>query len=260
MPQRIYDEPDVFLRLKTLMKILRDECPWDQKQTAQSLRSCTLEEVHEVLEAIDDDDWPSLKDELGDLLLQILFYACLANEKHYFNLEDVAQGLIDKMIRRHPHVFSHVKTDDVLEQWHDIKDKEQQRQSLMDGIPPLPALAKSQKIQQRAARVGFDWKNTQDILPKIREELAEFEEAVRSGSSKNMEDEFGDLFFTLTNLGRKLNLDAELCLMRSNRKFSERFRGIEILATKQNKVLNKQSTAQLEQWYQQVKEKEQYES
>ncbi|MDQ6961938.1 MAG: nucleoside triphosphate pyrophosphohydrolase [Mariprofundaceae bacterium] len=260
MPQRIHNIPDTFLKLQTLMKILRDECPWDKKQTMASLRTCTLEEVHEVLEAIDAKDWPALQDELGDLLLQILFYTCLASEQNHFDLEDVAQGLIDKMIRRHPHVFANVQTDDVLKQWNQIKDQEQQRKSLMDGVPPLPSLAKAQKIQQRAARIGFDWQDAQEVLPKIREELQEFEEAFAEKNQDHIEDEFGDLLFTLTNLGRKLGLDSELCLMRSNRKFERRFRGVEDCAIAENKALDQQDTEQLEVWYQQVKESEKDES
>ena len=215
------------------MDVLREQCPWDRQQTLQSLRTYTLEEVHEVLEAIDHEDWQALKVELGDLLLQIVFYARIARENGKFTLHDVADSIVEKMIRRHPHVFEQTQTDDLSRQWEELKQAEHtQRTSLMDGIPPLPALKYAQKMQQRAARVGFDWTQAADVLNKMHEELAELEVEVRNpaASPERMEDEFGDVLFTLVNLGRKLGLDAELALMRTNRKFSARFRKMEQLA------------------------------
>ncbi|HXH64890.1 MAG TPA: nucleoside triphosphate pyrophosphohydrolase, partial [Mariprofundaceae bacterium] len=205
------------------MDILREECPWDREQTLQSLRTYTLEEVHEVIEAIDHQNWQALKVELGDLLLQIVFYARIARENGQFSLHDIADSIVEKMIRRHPHVFEDVRTNDLSRQWEELKRAEHaERTSLMDGIPPLPALKYSQKMQHRAARVGFDWTKASDVLEKMHEELAELEAEVRNPSSspERMEDEFGDVLFTLVNLGRKLGLDAELALMRTNRKFS----------------------------------------
>lgn len=226
------------------MKVLREECPWDARQTLSSLRRYTLEEVHEVIEAIDavesGGDWQALKAELGDLLLQVAFYARIAEEANAFDLGDVVDALIDKMIYRHPHVFGRQACEDLSRQWNELKDAEHDdRASLMDGIPPLPALKYAQKQQQRAARVGFDWDRAGDVLAKMREELAElecevreFEQGVRESRSR-IESEFGDLLFTLANLARKLGLDAELCLMRSNRKFDARFRAMERLAEEQ---------------------------
>lgn len=222
------------------MKVLRKECPWDAEQTITSLRRYTLEEVHEVLEAIDNveatGDWRPLKAELGDLLLQVAFYACLAEEADAFDLGDVIDGLIDKMIYRHPHVFAQTETDDLSRQWNDLKDSEhKERESLMDGIPPLPALKYAQKQQQRAARVGFDWQQASDVIEKMREELDELEFEVRNHADKTrIEDEFGDVLFTLANLARKLDLDAELSLMHTNRKFGNRFRAMETLASSRN--------------------------
>lgn len=263
MPERISNQENYYDKLYVLMKLLRQECPWDQEQTITSLRQYTLEEVHEVLEAIDladaTDDWQPLKDELGDLLLQVVFYACIAEESGHFHLGDVIDGLIEKMVYRHPHVFKNTKTDDVLAQWERLKDAEQtDRTSLMDGIPPLPALKYAQKEQQRAARVGFDWTETATVLDKMREELAEFEYEVNHHSSiDRLEDEFGDILFTLANLARKLDLDAELCLMRTNRKFAARFRCMEDQAASTDTALGDLDIGALEQLYQIAKQMEQ---
>lgn len=234
MKEKIIKITHAIDRLEVLMDVLREECPWDRQQTIQSLRTYTLEEVYEVLEAIDQQDWQALKIELGDLLLQVVFYARIAKEKGEFSLHDIAEGIVEKMIRRHPHVFeSKSAGSDLSRQWEELKQEEHRdRTSLMDGIPPLPALKYAQKMQQRAARVGFDWTQTSDVLKKMHEELAELEVEVRAGTSspERMEDEFGDVLFTLVNLGRKLGLDAELALMHTNRKFAERFRKMEKLA------------------------------
>ena len=257
MKDKIMETVHSIDRLEFLMDVLREQCPWDRQQTLQSLRTYTLEEVHEVLEAIDHEDWQALKVELGDLLLQIVFYARIAREHGKFTLHDVADSIVEKMIRRHPHVFEQTQTDDLSRQWEELKQAEHtQRTSLMDGIPPLPALKYAQKMQQRAARVGFDWTQAADVLNKMHEELAELEVEVRdpAASPERMEDEFGDVLFTLVNLGRKLGLDAELALMRTNRKFSARFRKMEQLAETdlssltlaQQEVLYRQAKTELE--------------
>lgn len=257
MKDKIMETVHSIDRLEFLMDVLREQCPWDRQQTLQSLRTYTLEEVHEVLEAIDHEDWQALKVELGDLLLQIVFYARIAREHGKFTLHDVADSIVEKMIRRHPHVFEQTQTDDLSRQWEELKQAEHtQRTSLMDGIPPLPALKYAQKMQHRAARVGFDWTQAADVLNKMHEELAELEVEVRdpAASPERMEDEFGDVLFTLVNLGRKLGLDAELALMRTNRKFSARFRKMEQLAETdlssltlaQQEVLYRQAKTELE--------------
>ncbi len=235
MADRIISKDNYYDKLYALMDVLRKECPWDREQTISSLRQYTLEEVHEVIEAIDQaeatGDWQPLKSELGDLLIQVAFYARIAEESGQFNLADVVESLIDKMIYRHPHVFDQARPDDLNDQWNRLKDAEHQRASLMDGIPPLPALKYAQKLQQRAARVGFDWHEAAQIIDKMHEELAEFEhEVVNNDDRDRLEDEFGDILFTLANLARKMDLDAELCLMRTNRKFARRFRQMEQLA------------------------------
>jgi len=219
-----------------------------------------LEESHEVLEAMDiahqTGEWQELKSELGDLLLQIAFHCCIAEEQEKFNLSDVVDTLVAKMIYRHPHVFADAKPDDLLKQWDALKDEEhQERTSLMDGIPPLPALAYAQKQQQRAARVGFDWLEVTDVIEKMQEELDELAFEVRNQQPKaRIEDEFGDVLFTLTNLARKLDVDAELCLMQSNRKFAARFRRMEDLANIESLDLKQLKLDALETLYQQAKQ------
>jgi len=259
MPDRIIHIDNSFDKLHELMKVLRKECSWDQEQTIESLKRYTLEEAYEVLEAIDlastQNDWHPLLHELGDLLLQISFYACIAEEQDKFNWDDIVEALVAKMIYRHPHVFDDALPSDLNEQWESLKDSEhKERKSLMDGIPPLPALKYAQKQQDRAARVGFDWVKATDIMKKMHEEMDElaFEIASKAPLSR-LEDEFGDVFFTLVNLARKLGLDAELCLMSTNRKFSKRFRNMENLADKQSLSLKDMDTIALEKLYEDAK-------
>ena len=259
MPERIYKEDNLFNKLEALIGVLREECPWDKAQTLSSLRTYTLEETYEVLEAIEqaetNGNWDRLKDELGDLLLQVAFYARIAKEQDAFNLADVVDGLIDKMIYRHPHVFGDARPADLSRQWESLKDAEHaDRKSLMDGIPPLPALSLAFKQQKRAARVGFDWCKADDVLAKMDEELAEFRlEVEQSSPQDRLEDEFGDVLFTLVNLGRKLGLDAELALMRSNHKFKRRFMHMEKMAGESSTNLDSCDLNELEAMWQQAK-------
>jgi len=261
MPERIANKDNYYDKLKELMYVLRKECPWDAEQTLESLRTYTLEEVHEVFEAIEaaveHDQWQGLKHELGDLMLQVLFYAQIASENKQFNLDDVAQALIDKMIYRHPHVFAQVVTDDLSRQWESLKDEEHKgRNSLMDEMPPLPALALAHKIQRRASRVGFDWAQASDVIEKMHEELGELEAEVKMDASHaRLQDEFGDVLFTLVNLGRKLDIDAELALMHTNRKFSGRFRVLEQLAEERSLNLDDMSLDDMEILYAEAKQK-----
>jgi len=274
MSHRIHNKDNNYDKLKELMNVLREECPWDHDQTLASLRTYTLEEVHEVFEAIEmaieHDQWQSLRQELGDLLFQVLFYAKIASERHAFVLDDVVSSLIAKMIYRHPHVFDAAQTDgerideertngeqtdDLSRQWETLKDSEHsERQSLMDGIPPLPALAMAHKMQRRASRVGFDWTKAADVLEKMHEELAEFEaEVTANADMTRLEDEFGDVLFTLVNLGRKMGIDAELPLLHANRKFANRFRRLENLAKSRNLDLSAMELDEMEALYQEIK-------
>lgn len=260
MPERIRNKENYFDKLDSLMHVLREECSWDKEQTLSSLRKYTLEETHEVLEAIEQadqhDQWEPLKSELGDLLIQVAFYSVIAEEQNKFSMADVFDTLIEKMIYRHPHVFGDARPDDVVAQWEALKQNEHQdRQSPMDGIPPLPALAYAQKQQQRAARVGFDWEKPDDVMAKMREELDELQVEIESDAPHSrLEDEFGDVLFTLVNYARKLGLDAEQCLMQTNRKFATRFRKMESLALDQGLDFAGLSLDEKEELYQQAKE------
>ena len=265
MPERIRNLTSPFDRLDALMNILRVECDWDKKQTLASLRKYTLEEAHEVLEAVEKaieyDQWDDLKSELGDLLIQIAFYAVIAKEQKHFDLADVFDTLIEKMIYRHPHVFADATPDDVVKQWEMLKDAEhQERKSLMDGIPPLPALSYAAKQQQRAARIGFDRPDMQGVIDKIKEEVAELEVEVQQSTGteddiRRIEDEFGDVLFSMVNYARKLGIDPEQALMRTNRKFDARFREMESIADQNKLDMKTMNIDALEEIYQQAKGK-----
>ncbi|MDQ6963892.1 MAG: nucleoside triphosphate pyrophosphohydrolase [Mariprofundales bacterium] len=265
MAERIYSQEGHLQRLVTMMDLLRTECPWDRQQTLRTLRPYTLEEAHEVLEAADaaaaGEGWGDLQGELGDLLMQVLFYSRLASEQQEFDLYGVIDALIAKMIYRHPHLFGDARTDAhpdaLVEQWERLKEREHpHRQSMMDGIPPLPALALAEKMQRRAARVGFDWPDAQGVLERVGEEVAEMHDALECADDQQVEMEFGDLLFTLVNLGRKLGVDAEVALLASSRKFARRFRAMERSVTDDGVSLSSCSSEQLERIYERVKEQE----
>lgn len=218
-------------RLLKIMEILRspEGCPWDQEQDHKSIKNNLIEESYEVLEAIDSGDAGLLKEELGDLLLQIVFHSQLEKEKAVFDFFDVAQSIGDKLIRRHPHVFEDVlapDTETVLKNWNEIKKKEKpERKSFFDGIPAIfPALMRSQEVQKKAAKTGFDWSDRFAVLEKVKEELAELEEEmVKRGSKERLDEELGDLFLVICNLARHLKLDAEDSCRKGTLKFQKRF-------------------------------------
>lgn len=226
-------------RLMQIMERLRGPggCPWDREQTLESLRPCILEEAYELIEAIERDDSSSISEECGDLLLQVVFIACIGMEEGRFNLADVIQGLNEKLLRRHPHVFGDVRigtSEGVMKNWDLIKQGERRKKekdsSIFAGIPPnLPAMAKSHRIQERAAKVGFDWEagDLESVIGKVREEIGELSEAIAIEEQDHIEDEIGDLFFAMVNLSRHLKIEAEFSLQRANRKFMQRFRLIE---------------------------------
>jgi MazG family protein len=239
-------------------------CPWDIEQTHGSLRAGLLEEAYEVVEAINKDDHANLREELGDLLLQSVFHAQIANDAGRFNFDDVAREISAKLVRRHPHVFGDMHcTDaaDVLRKWDDIKraEKGSTAQSALDGISTgLPALMRAEKVQKKAARVGFDWATAEPVFVKVREELAEVEaEVARRGSSDDaaakIEDEIGDVLFAAVNLARKLQVDAEVALQRATDKFSARFREVERLAGERGLALEKLSLSELDAIWDEVK-------
>jgi MazG family protein len=246
-------------RLRQIVERLRapDGCPWDREQTHESLKPHLLEECYELLDAIDTQDDSELKEELGDLLLQVVMHAQMASEQHRFTLDDVAEVTADKLVNRHPHVFGENRlpnSDAVLKQWDAIKRGEKhQRKSVLDGVPKnLPALAKAQKVQTKAARVGFDWEEARDVLSKIHEEIREID----SASGKQLEDEIGDLLFAVVNFARKHKLDAEQLLGGATAKFSKRFQAMESLAEDRGLELGKLTLEQLDELWDEVKAEE----
>jgi MazG family protein len=220
-----------FSRLLTIMYKLRKECPWDRQQTAESLRQFILEETYEVLESIDGGKWDALADELGDLLLQIVFQSIIAEEENRFRMEDVINNINHKMIERHPHVFSNTVVDSasqVAQNWEHIKINSEKRNSLLAGVPGnAPALLRAQRLQEKASNVGFDWKNYNEVMTKIYEELDELKAAIEKSDKKNIEEELGDILFSIVNLSRFLGLVAEDSLRNANNKFTDRFTKIE---------------------------------
>jgi MazG family protein len=231
-------------RLRAIVSLLRspEGCPWDREQTHESLRAGLLEEACETIDAISNADDANLREELGDLLLQVVFHTDLAAERGAFTLEDAARETCEKLIRRHPHVFGNVDAADtqaVLRQWEQIKREEKgDRASIMDGIPrALPALIRAANIQKKAARVGFDWPDTAGVIDKFREELAELSLELEAGDPKRLEHELGDLLFTAVNMARKLGIEPELALEHANQRFVARFQHMETSAAAQNQKL-----------------------
>jgi len=247
-----------FERLKEIMKELRAKCPWDKKQTHASLRPYLIEEAYETLEAIDREDPDELREELGDLLLQIVFHAELAEEKGQFTIDDVVRGISDKMVSRHPHVFGDAQyetAEEVVGQWEERKKEEGKlRDSILEGIPEsMPALLRAQRLQSRAAKVGFDWEHVKDVLDKVEEEFGEFREALHERDEDKVEDELGDILFALVNVSRFTGINAENALRRTIAKFIKRFRHIEMKASEEGRELRDMSLEEMEQHWQDSK-------
>ena len=229
--------------IKKLISIvweLREKCPWDRKQTFKTLRTLTIEETYELCEEIEKLNYLGIKEELGDLLLHIIFYAKIGSEKNKFNIGLVAKELTKKLIRRHPHIYKGVKiknTDQVLSNWEKIKLKEG-RSSILEGVPSnLPPILKAQRIQDKVSSVGFDWKKSEDVLQKLDEEILEFKEELNKKDKVSLEDEFGDILFSLINLSRHYKINPYDALEKSNRKFTKRFKFIEQEIKKTNKEI-----------------------
>ena len=250
--------------LLDLMRRLRDPrggCPWDLEQDFASIAPYTIEEAYEVSAAVEAKDYEALKDELGDLLLQVVFHAQMASERSLFDFDDVARGLAEKMVRRHPHVFGDAKAKtagDVSEAWDQIKARERAARPrkggyLADVAHALPALSRAVKLQDRAAEVGFDWPSAMNVTDKISEESKELADAAASGSKDKMAEEFGDLLFVLANLARHLKLDPEACLRAANAKFVRRFNAIESALEAQGRNLNDASLEEMEALWQKAK-------
>lgn len=226
------EELEAFDRLLTIMDELREKCPWDKKQTIESLRTLTIEETYELADAIVENDMKDLKKELGDILLHIVFYAKIAKEKNEFTITDVINSINEKLVHRHPHVFGDVKVKDHLEveeNWEDIKLTEKDsKKSVLSGVPvSLPALVKANRIQQKVRGVGFDWEDKSQIWDKVREELSELQHEVERSNQQKIEAEFGDFLFSIINAARLYDIDPEIALERTNKKFIKRFNYLE---------------------------------
>ena len=243
-------------RLLTIMDELREQCPWDRKQTFESLRHLTIEETYELGDAILDRNLEEIKNELGDLLLHIAFYSKLGSEEKAFDIADVATSISDKLVHRHPHVYGDVTVQDeeeVKKNWEVLKLKEG-KTSVLEGVPKgLPALVKAQRIQDKVAGVGFDWEHPEQVWDKVQEELAELNAEVKNGSEKTIEAEFGDVLFSIINYARFLKINPDTALERTNQKFTKRFQYLEQHAQKIGKNLHEMSLDEMEVIWQEAK-------
>ncbi|MDV7187315.1 nucleoside triphosphate pyrophosphohydrolase [Lutibacter sp. TH_r2] len=245
-----------FDRLLTIMDELRSQCPWDKKQTLQSLRHLTIEETYELGDAILDNDLEEVKKELGDVLLHIVFYSKIGSETNDFDIADVANSICDKLITRHPHIYGDVNVEneeDVKKNWEQIKLKEGKK-SVLEGVPKsLPALVKANRIQDKVAGVGFDWEKPEQVWEKVQEELAELNEEIKKGNTDKIESEFGDVLFSMINYSRFIKVNPENALERTNKKFINRFQYLEKEAKKLGKELHNMSLAEMDVFWNESK-------
>lgn len=244
------DQLTAFSRLLDIMDTLRSECPWDRKQTLQSLRHLTIEETYELADAIEEENLEEVKKELGDLMLHMVFYSKIGAEKGAFDVADVLNSVCDKLIRRHPHIYGDTKAtteEEVKQNWEAIKLKEKGTEGVLQGVPRgLPALVKAMRIGDKARGAGFDWDRPEDVWDKIKEELEEFEQAHRAGNLEEMEGELGDVLFSMVNFARLNKIDPELALERTNKKFIFRFNHMERRAKEQGKSLTDMTLPEME--------------
>ena len=245
-----------FLKLVQIMDELREQCPWDKKQTIHTLRQMTIEETYELADAVSDENWAGIKEELGDLMLHILFYARIGKEQHQFTLEEVLQQIAEKLINRHPHIYGDVKVndaEDVKRNWEKLKIKEGKK-SVLSGVPQsLPALIKALRIQEKAKQVGFEWDAKEQVFEKVEEELNELQEAVQNNDSLAMEEELGDVLFSLVNYARFLQVDPDQALERTNKKFIQRFTDMEAAAMAQGRDLKTMTLEEMDALWVQMK-------
>ncbi|MEI6584533.1 MAG: nucleoside triphosphate pyrophosphohydrolase [Sediminibacterium sp.] len=246
-----------FLALVKIMDELRAQCPWDKKQTIHTLRPLTIEETYELADAITDNDWKGVKEELGDLLLHLLFYAKIGSEENKFTLQEVIEGISAKLIHRHPHIYSDVKVADeeeVKRNWEKLKIKEG-KTSVLGGVPPsLPAIVKATRIQEKAKQVGFEWDNKEAVWAKVKEEMDELQEAIQTKQQADIEEEFGDVLFSLANYARFLQVDAEGALEKTNKKFIRRFQEMEKIAIAAGKSLSEMTLLEMDSIWNEVKQ------
>ncbi|WP_425075643.1 nucleoside triphosphate pyrophosphohydrolase [Psychroserpens sp. S379A] len=245
-----------FERLLIIMDELREQCPWDKKQTMQSLRHLTIEEVYELGDAILDNDLDEVKKELGDVLLHIVFYSKIGSETNHFDIADVCNSICDKLIERHPHIYSDVKVeneDDVKKNWEQLKLKEGKK-SVLEGVPKsLPAMVKANRIQDKVAGVGFDWEEPNQVFEKVEEELGELQIEVTNGNHDTIESEFGDVLFSMINYARFLKVDPESALERTNKKFIKRFQYLEQKSKDLDKPLSEMTLAEMDVYWEEAK-------
>ncbi len=245
-----------FDRLLTIMDELREQCPWDKKQTMQTLRHLTIEETYELGDAILENDLEEVKKELGDVLLHIVFYAKIGSETNDFDIADVCNSICDKLINRHPHIYGDVEVkdeDDVKRNWENIKLKEG-KSSVLEGVPNgLPALVKANRIQEKVSGVGFDWEKSEQVWEKVEEELAEFQEEVKANNPEKMEAEFGDVLFSMINYARFLKINPDNALERTNKKFIKRFQYLEGKAKGLGKSLDQMTLSEMDVFWEEAK-------
>ena len=249
------EKEKAFIRLVEIMDKLREECPWDKKQTISSLRYLTIEEVYELSDAILDEDFEEIKKELGDLLLHIVFYSRIASEKNKFDISDVLNTISDKLIHRHPHIYANVKVKDekdVKENWEKLKLKEG-KNSVLEGVPKsLPAVVKAYRIQEKVRGIGFDWQNKEQVWDKVLEEIQELKDE-EINKSERIEDEFGDLLFALINYSRFININPEDALEKTNKRFMKRFQILESMVKNQEKEFSDLSFKEMNLFWEKAK-------
>lgn len=247
-----------FLALVEIMDTLREKCPWDKKQTIQSLRSNTIEELYELIDAIIDENWEGIKEELGDILLHVLFYAKIGTEQGHFTLQDSIESISKKLIHRHPHIYGDVKVqgeEEVKRNWEQLKLQEG-KTSLLAGVPnSLPAMVKAFRIQQKVKQVGFEWENKEQVWDKVEEEIGELKAEIEANNQEKIEAEFGDVLFSMINYARFLNIDPESALEKTNKKFKYRFELMEAYAKENGLDLAKLSLNEKEAIWQSMKKK-----
>ncbi len=246
-----------FDRLLTIMDELREQCPWDKKQTMETLRHLTIEETYELGDAILDNDLEEVKKELGDILLHIVFYAKIGSETQDFDIADVANGICEKLINRHPHIYGDVKVEneeEVKQNWENIKLKEGKK-SVLEGVPNgLPSLVKANRIQDKVSGVGFDWERPEQVFEKLKEELGELQEEVEANNPDKMESEFGDVLFSMVNYARFLKINPENALERTNKKFIKRFQYLEAKAKEAGKSMKDMTLAEMGVFWEEAKQ------
>jgi len=247
-----------FLALVEIMDTLREQCPWDKKQTIHSLRSNTIEELYELVDSIVEEDWEGIKEELGDILLHVLFYARIGKEQGKFTLAEVMEGIAKKLIHRHPHIYGDVKVeneDDVKRNWEQLKLQEGKgKKTILSGVPnSLPAIVKALRIQEKVKHVGFEWEHKEQVWEKVEEEIGELKVEIEANNQAKMEQEFGDVLFSMINYARFLNIDPETALEKTNKKFKHRFELMEKYANEHGLDLASMSLQEKEALWQQMK-------